>query len=131
MDWISNITENIERVISTSRTPAQTVPVMPLYCESELRSGLSATLIASKIISRLPDVGVPTGNNPDGSENVVNKVIKILCEEVVNAIKEDGVVMISVPPMKISVTASGGNAGGPVVVTGYNSSPTLIKGVMQ
>lgn len=131
MDWINNIAENIDTVLSTARTPAQNVPVIPLFCETELRPGLSPTLIASKIISKLPEIGIPNGCNPDGSENLVNRLIKLICEEMVNAIKEDGVVMVSVPPMKISVTASGGNAGGPVQVRGYNSSPTLIKGVMQ
>lgn len=118
-------------VIKNGRKPAQTIPAIPLYCEATLRPGLSATVIASKIISRLPDVGIPTSPNPDGSENLNNQFVKIICEEIVNAIKEDSVVMTGIPTGQIQITGTGGNAGGPVQVVGSNSMPTVIKGVMQ
>ena len=131
MNWINNITDSVETVLNEARTPAQSPPAIPLYCYGETRPGLSATVLASKIISRLPDIGIPNGVNPDGSENVVNKFVRVICEEIVNAIKDDAVVMTGIPMGKISVTGTGGNAGGPVQIVGYNSAPTVIKGVMQ
>ena len=131
MNWIENISNSIETILANARIPMQNVPALPLYCESELRPGLSATSIASKIISRLPEIGIPNEKNPDGSENLINKLIMVMCEEIVNAIKDDAVVMTGIPPMKISVTGTGANAGGPVQIAGYNSTPTVIKGVMQ
>ncbi|MBP5723709.1 MAG: hypothetical protein J6X18_09085 [Bacteroidales bacterium] len=131
MDWISNISDSVIATLENSRMPMQSPPAMPLFCESQIRPGLSATTLASKIISRLPDIGIPTGPNPDGTENIVNKFVRIISEEVVNAIKDDAVVMSSIPMGYIPVTGTGGNAGGPVQIVGFNSAPTVIKGVMQ
>ena len=131
MNWINDISESVMDILENARTPAQTAPTIPLYCESQLRPGLSATTLSSKIISRLPDIGVPNGPNPDGTENVVNKFVKLICEEIVNAIKNDGVVMTGMPMGIIQITGTGGNVGGPVQIMGYNSVPTVIKGVMQ
>lgn len=130
-DWISDISNAIMLILQNARIPEQGVPAIPLYCEEQMRPGLSATTIASKIISRLPDIGIPNGVNPDGSENVVNKFVKLICEEFVNAIKDDSVVMASVNMGEIQITGTGGNAGGPVQVTGFNSVPHVIKGVVQ
>lgn len=131
MEWVDNIAQSVENVLSKARIPAQTAPVIPLYCEGMLRPGLSATVLASKIISRLPEIGIPTGPNPDGSENIVNKFVMVMCEEFVNALKNDAVVNTSLPTGKISITGTGGNVGGPVQITGYNSMPTVIKGILQ
>ena len=131
MDWINNISQSVENTLSKARVPAQTLPAIPLFCETLTRPGLSATVLASRIISRLPDIGIPTGVNPDGSDNIVNKFVMVICEEFVNAIKNEAVVSTSVPTGKIAITGTGGNVGGPVQVTGYNSMSTVIKGVMQ
>ena len=131
MDWIGNISDSVEAILTNARTPAQNVPALPLYAESQMRPGLSSTAIASKIISKLSDIGIPNGPNPDGSENIVNKFVMLICEEIVNAIKDDSVIMTGIPPMTINITGTGANAGGPVEVVGYNSAPTVLKGVMQ
>ncbi|MBP5724050.1 MAG: hypothetical protein J6X18_10840 [Bacteroidales bacterium] len=131
MNWINNISQSIDNVLSKARIPAQTLPAIPLFCETLQRPGLSATVLASRIISRLPDIGIPTGVNPDGSDNIVVKFVMVMCEEFVNTLKNEAVVSTSVPTGKIMVTGMGANAGGPVQVTGYNSMSTVIKGVMQ
>lgn len=131
MNWIKNISDSLMEILSSARFPAQTPPVVPLYCEEQIRPGLSATALSSKIISRLPDIGIPTDDMPDGSENINNKFVRLVCEEVVKAIKEDGVVMCGLPTGVFQITGTGGNAGGPVQITGFNSMPTIIKGVIQ
>ena len=131
MDWISNISDSVIATLENSRMPMQSPPAMPLFCESQIRPGLSATTLASKIISRLPDIGIPTGPNPDGTENIVNKFVRIISEEVVNAIKDDAVVMSSIPMGYIPVTGTGGNAGGPVLSTGYNILDSISRGIIR
>ena len=44
----------------------------------------------------------------------------IRVEEIINAIRDDGQIQISIPPGAIQFTGSGSNAGGPVVVVGTN-----------
>lgn len=131
MDWINTISNEIDSKINNTRMPFPKLPALPLYCDTIKRPGLSAISIASKIISRLPEIGIPNGVNPDGSDNLVNKFIMVICEEFVNAIKDDGVIMTSIPTGQITVTASGASPSGPVEVIGYNTVPTVIKGVMQ
>lgn len=130
-DWITEITDGITGVFTDARPPMQKVPSIPLQAEASMRPGLSATVLASKIISRLPDAGIPTGPNPDGSRNIINDFVKIMCEEIVDAIKNDSLVLTTIPAASIKITGNGGNVGGPVVITGQNILPTQIKGVMQ
>ena len=130
-NWIEEITDGINGVFATARPPMQKVPAVPLQAEANQRPGLSSTVLASKIISRLPDIGIPTGPNPDGSRNVINDFVRIMCEEIVDAIKNDSLVLATIPMGSIRITATGGNVGGPVESTGQNIIPTEIKGVMQ
>ena len=131
MDWISEITDNLTDVLSNARQPFQKVPALPLQAEANQRKGLSSTDIASRIIERLPDAGIPTGPNPDGSRNTINDFVKIISEEFVNAIKRDSLVLLTIPSGSIKITATGGNVGGPVESTGQNWNYPEMKGVVQ
>lgn len=130
-DWISEITDNLTDVFSNARQPFQKLPALPLQAEANQRKGLSATDIASRIIERLPDAGIPTGPNPDGSRNTINDFVKIISEEFVNAIKRDSLVLLTIPSGSIKITATGGNVGGPVESTGQNWNYPEMKGVVQ
>lgn len=130
-DWISEITDNLTDVFSNARQPFQKIPALPLQAEANQRKGLSATDIASRIIERLPDAGIPTGPNPDGSRNTINDFVKIISEEFVNAIKRDSLVLLTIPSGSIKITATGGNVGGPVESTGQNWNYPEMKGVVQ
>ena len=131
MDWITYIADNMTDVLSNARPPMQKVPALPLQAEASLRPGLSADVLASKIIARLPDAGIPTSPNPDGSRNVINDFVKIICEEFVNAVKQDSVVLLTIPMGSVKVTATGGNVGGPVQCVGQNINFPEIKGIVQ
>lgn len=131
MDWITDITDSLTDVLNNARPPMQKVPALPLQAEANQRKGLSATDIASRIIDRLPDAGIPTGPNPDGSKNVINDFVKIICEEFVDAIKRDSLVLLTIPSGSIKITATGGNVGGPVESTGQNWNYPEMKGVVQ
>jgi hypothetical protein len=102
-----------------------------LYCEIQSRPGLSAIALTGAIISRLQENGFDTGVNPDGSENMNNRFVKIMCEEIVKEIKDNAQVQVSIPPGSIMITGTGGNAGGPVQIVGYNSAMASIQGLIQ
>jgi hypothetical protein len=76
---------------------------------------LSAIDIASKIIERKKEIGIDIGPLPSGAENkdLMMEVIRI--EEIINAIKTKMKVEVAFPP-GVPITATGGNAGGPIVV---------------
>ena len=81
------------------------------------RPGLSSEILSSSIISRFPEAGIPTGPLVGGATNVFENFVKILCEEVVDAIQNDLRVDVVVDP-GITLTATGGNTGGPVASAG-------------
>lgn len=131
VNWIQEICNGIKLAFATARPPMPKVPAVPLQAEASLRPGLSATVLTSNIISRLPDIGIPTGPNPDGSRNVINDFVRIMCEEIVDAIKNDSLILATIPKDSIKVKSEGASAGGPVTTIGQNTAPSVIKGIMQ
>lgn len=130
MDWVNEISSGITTVMESARVPAQTVPGILLLCEATKRPGLSASVLAGRIISRLHEIDIPTEKNPDGSDNLIIKVIKLISEEVVTSIKDNAVVFSEIPSGGISITGVGGNIGGPIVVTGKNDKPAMVRGLV-
>lgn len=128
--FITELSESIKLAFDTARPPAQSPPPVMILAESSNRSGLSAMTLASNVISRMPEIGVPTDPNPDGSENINNKFIQILCEEIVKHIKDNAVINCSISPGSIQITGTGANAGGPVTVQSQNINITSVKGVL-
>lgn len=131
MSWINKIANGIEKAFSTVRAPLQIIPPILLICELYQRPGLSAIALASAIIRRLPEAGIETGANNDGSPNKVNQFIRIFCEQVVQEIKDNARVTCVVEPGTINSLGTGANAGGPVVVTSVNTIPINIMGIIQ
>lgn len=94
------------------------------------RPGLSSEILSSSIISRFPEVGIPTGPLVGGATNVMENLIKVICEEIVDAIQSDMRVDV-VTDAGATVSASGGNSGGPVVCVGATVAPHTGIGVAR
>ena len=94
------------------------------------RPGLSSEILSSSIISRFPEAGIPTGPLVGGATNVMESFVKIFCEEVVDAIQSDMRVDV-VTDAGATVSASGGNGGGPVVCVGATVAPHTGIGVAR
>lgn len=131
MNVVGKITDFMNNVIDRMKTPAETLPAFLLTSVSIQRPGLSAYKIASEIISNNAAIGIETGKNPDGSPNVVNEYTYNVVKTIVDAIKNDAVVQLSVPVGSLKITAEGGNAGGPVQCIGTNVTPTILKGIIR
>lgn len=131
MEWISKISDNIRNIFKTARKPAQSVPPPLLSAEIKQHSGLSAMALTSAIVSRLPEIGIDTSANEDGSQQQILALARIIAEELVREIQENAVVDIVVDPFQIPITATGGNAGGPVQVIGYNTPFASIRGIVR
>lgn len=81
------------------------------------KQGLSPTKIASRIISRKAEAGLPVGALPSGNTSPDEIMWRIAVEEIVRAIQEDAVITVSIPP-GLTLTASGISPSGPVTVFG-------------
>ena len=131
MSWINTIAQGIENAFKAVRPALQSIPPLLLLCEVIQRPGLSAIALTSAIIRRLPEAGIETGVNADGSPNKINQFVRVLCEEIVTEIKDNAKVTCVLQPGTINSIGTGANAGGPVVVTSYNTIPVNTMGIIQ
>ena len=94
------------------------------------RSGLSPTKIASRIIARKSEAGLPVGVLPSGTVNPDEIMERIRIEEIINALQQDAVISVVIPP-GISLTAAGISPTGPVSVFGSTIYYAKGYGVIQ
>lgn len=128
---IARVIDFINTKLSSVETPANVLPPFLLRCISMKRAGLSPYKITAKIIENNKLLGIPTGPNPDGSENKINQytynVVKCMCD----AIRNDAVVHTAIPMESLMIQATGGNAGGPVTCIGTNILDSITKGIIR
>ena len=129
MGGIDKIVEKITNVVEKIRVPAIPIPAILLLCSVFRRPGLSAMIIAAKVIRRQSEFGAPTGALPDGSSNKMNALISIMAEEIVSEIQKSCVVESVIPPGGMTITGFGANAGGPVTIIGTNTLPVKATGL--
>lgn len=101
-----------------------------IFIGAQFREGLSAIDIASKIIERKKEIGIDIGPLQSGSNNIDLQMEVIRIEEITNAIltkmKIEGAISPGTP-----ITATGGNAGGPIVVQGLTTAFTKVVGIAR
>ena len=131
MGWINRIADGIDKAFSTVRKPLATLPPLLLICEVSQRPGLSTIALASSIIQRMPEAKIETGVNNCGAPNKNNKLIRIVCEELIDEIKNNARVTCILENTKLNSLGSGVNAGGPLVVSSVNTSLTSMDGIVE
>jgi hypothetical protein len=89
------------------------------------RSGVSPTRAANKVLEKKKELGIPTGNLPDGSPNDDDILWITAIEAILHEIIHEAKITTGILP-GTQMTAAGGNAGGPVSV--YGISTTFAKG---
>ncbi len=89
MSWITSISDGIKKAFDTVRPALPVIPALLLLCEIKNRPGLSAIALTGAIIRRLPEAGIETGVNPDGTPNKINQFVRIMSEEIVTEFKDN------------------------------------------
>ena len=120
---------NVIQGFITPPIPSKPLPVPAVLTGGPLKSGLSAIDIASEIIKRKKDIGIPIGPLPSGADNLDLMMETIRVQTIVEALIKNARVQIAIPP-GTNVTATGGNAGGPIVVNGITTAPASGFGVI-
>ena len=131
MSWINTIAQGIENAFNAVRPALKSIPPLLLLCEVVQRPGLSAIATIGSIIKRMPEAGIETGVNPCGAPNVNNKLIRIVCEEVIKEIKDNAKVTCVIAPKSINSIGIGSNASGSIVVKSYNTMPVITNGIIK
>lgn len=114
------------------KVPSGVTPISKeeILLGAQFREGLSAIDIASKIIERKKEIGVDIGPLPSGLKNIDLQMEVIRVEEITNAILTKMKIEGALAP-GVSVTATGGNAGGPIVVQGLTTVAAKIVGIAR
>ena len=114
------------------KTPKKLPPISKeeILIGVKFREGMSAIDIASRIIERKKEIGIGIGPLPSGAENIELKMEVIRVEEIVNAIQTKMKIEAAFP-LGVPITATGGNAGGPIIVQGATTQSVKVEGIAR
>lgn len=129
-----NLEQTIEKLLSAMdkvKIPSEKLPPILLKCITQTRPGLSAYRTTANIIVNNRKAGIPTGDNPDGSTNLINVYTYNVVKNIFDAIKNDASVQVAIPMESLLVEVTGGNAGGPVVSVGTNILDSSCGGIIS
>ena len=124
-DILKNAINSINNILAIQELPNVGQVPKPLVSISSTRNGMSAIRAAEKVLVKKRELGLPTGNLTDGTANdddiLWYTAIKAIIDEITTEAK---ITSTSAPGTQL--VASGGNAGGPIVV--YGSTTTFTNG---
>jgi hypothetical protein len=128
---LGNVIKMISAVFNAGQSPATSLPPPLILTGGNIRGGLSASNIASRVISRRSEAGLPTGDVFDGYPNTDELMVRIMSEEIINSILTESVVQVAIQP-GTTVTGSGiGNLGAPIAVQGATTNIGTGKGIIS
>lgn len=128
---IESIIEGFQKILSIQTVGSPTkVPSPLILVGSQLRPGLSPTKIASRIIARKSEAGLPVGALPSGGVAPDELMERIRIEEIIKGFQQDALLTIVIPP-GTTLTAAGTSPSGPVTVFGSTITLTTGYGVIQ
>lgn len=121
----------ITKILKIQNAGGNTIVPTPLILiGAQTRPGLSATKIASSIIQRKSEAGLPIGALPSGGVSPDEIMERIRIEEIIKAIQQDAKLTIAIPP-GTTLTAAGASPSGPVTVFGSTITLTTGYGIIQ
>ena len=124
-DIIKDLIKSVNNILAIQELPNVGQIPKPLVSVSNTRNGMSAIRATEKVLVAKRELGLPTGNLTDGTANdddiLWYTVIKAMIHEITT---ESKITSTSIPGTQL--VASGGNAGGPIVV--YGSTTTFTEG---
>ena len=131
---INSITSVVDIVLAafkSVKTPVSPLPPQLILLGGNLRPGISASDMASKVISRASEVGKQVGDVFADGPNVDEAMEVIRMETLTDALLNDAVVNVVIPP-GISVSTLGvGNAGLPVISQGVTTNMAIGNGIIR
>ena len=128
---IGSVIDGFDKFLSlTSIGAPLPIPTPLILLGTPRRSGLSATKIASRIIARKSEAGLPVGALPSGAINPDEIMERIRIEEIIKALQQEAIITVAIPP-GTTLTAAGVSPSGPVSVFGTTITFTKGYGVIQ
>jgi hypothetical protein len=128
---VSGVLNTLLAAFNIPQEPVEPLPPPLIMLGSVLRPGLSAKIIAARIISRQSDSGRQVGDIFADGPNTEEEMEVIRIEEIINAILTESVVNVVIPP-GVSVSTTGiGNLGIPVIYQGATTTMGVGNGIIR
>lgn len=131
---LGSITSILNIILSAFNIPKQPVTPLPpplLLVGAKLRPGITASEIASRIISRQSEGGLVVGDVFGDGPNTAEAMELIRVEEIVNAILTEAKIEVVIPPGVAVSTVGVGNLGIPVISQGATTNIAVGSGVIR
>lgn len=131
---LSTVTGVLNTILAAFDIPVEpTVPLPPpiILAGAYLRPGLSAKSIAANIISRQDRAGRQVGDIFADGPNVEEAMELVRIEAIIDAILNEAVVNVVIPPGISIATVGVGNLGAPVVSQGATTTPAIGNGIIR
>jgi hypothetical protein len=111
--------------------PIEPLPPPLVMLGAPLRPGVSGKEIASRIISRQSEAGLPVGDVFADGPNTSEAMLAIQSEEIINALLNESVVNVVIPP-GVGVVGFGVTSGGQqVVIQGLTTTMGIGNGIIR
>jgi hypothetical protein len=133
-DSIGSITNILNVILSAFKIPKKPVTPLPpplLLAGANLRAGITASEVASRIIARQSEAGLVIGDVFGDGPNKSEAMELIRIEEIVNTLLTECKVEIVIPPGVAVSTVGIGNMGAPVVSFGTTTNIAVGSGVLR
>lgn len=128
---MNNILKLIKAAFEIPKKPLTPLPPPLIMYGANLRTGLSAKDIASRIISRQGEAGAPVGDIFSDSGNISEMMEVIRIQEIINALHLEAKIEVVIPPGVQVTTVGVGNAGVPVFSQGATSIMSVGNGILR
>jgi hypothetical protein len=127
---IKNVVNLLGKLFSFKTTPPPPVPLPLILTGVPNRDGISAQRVASNIIARKAEAGLPVGVLPNGEPNNDELLERIRAEEYFKEFLQNAKITIAIPPGS-TIIANGASPSGPVTVVGATTTIHIGYGIIQ
>jgi hypothetical protein len=128
---IASICTSIKEAIDSIKIPAIPIPPALLALGGQFRSGVDPAMVAAKIIQRQSEAGAPVGPAADGSANIAEAMEVIRIDEIMNALKNNVQVQVTIAPGMINIVGKCDTPSGMGTIVGFNAKPVNGFGIIQ
>jgi hypothetical protein len=131
LSTIQGVLNMILSAFKLPETPVGPLPPPLIMVGAPLRPGVSSKEIASRIITRQSEAGLPVGDVFADGPNTTEAMLAIQSEEIINALLNESVVNVVIPP-GIGIVGFGVTSGGQqVVVQGFTTTMGIGNGIIR
>jgi hypothetical protein len=119
---LKSVLDTVLSIFSMAQKPATMIPPPLLLIGSKLKPGMSGRNLAADTITEMEaELGIPmTDVATFGEPNAAAGMVFTMAKNTVGHIQDNANVQGAFGPASINITATGANAGGPIVVNGTN-----------